>query len=175
MHGRTDAGAGISKQEIQDPSSVFLQQKAKHFSKSSAATKTPQSNRGNAGGYVSGQCQLPKSPVSKSSPQKKTKRGYRFFLPSDERSRESSSVFSLMLEITPGNGYRYLGPRKRIRISQASYDVATDTGGVVAELFFFLSSKVFKRQPELTRTNYSVSAVSTQNHPIEKKISGEAS
>lgn len=175
MHGRTDAGAGIRKQEIKDPSSVSLQHKAKHFSKSSAASKESTVKQGQRRRL----CQWPMPTTKKSSfkkirPRKKRKRGYLFCSPIGIR-RETSSVFSLMLEITPGKWIPIPRSPKKNKNFSSFFDVATDTGGVIAELFFFCRLKFFKRQPELTRTNYSVSAVSTQKHPMEMKISGEAS
>lgn len=56
--------------------------------------------------------------------------------------RETSSVFSLMLEITPENGCRYLGPRKRIRSSQASMVLPRTLVGLSLNFFFFFLSAV---------------------------------
>jgi len=71
----------------------------------------------------------------KNPPQKKRKRGYLFCSPIGIR-RETSSVFSLMLEITPGKWIPIPRSPKKNKNFSSFFDVATDTGGVIAELFF---------------------------------------
>jgi hypothetical protein len=64
------------------------------FRKAPQRARTPQSNRGNAGGYVSGQCQLPKSPVSKKSAPEKKKKRIPFLLSHRHQTRNIVSLLA---------------------------------------------------------------------------------